>query len=92
MTRRLDRTSCEETFRRLDDYLDRQLSADETRLIEEHLRHCEACSREYVFEANVIQAVRGKLRRLYAPLSLRDRISRELSRAAQEDEIGDSPD
>src|SRR5262249_32250777 len=86
MNRRLDRTTCEETFRRLDDYLDRNLAADEARLIEEHLQQCEACSREFVFEASVIKAVRGKLRRLDVPWSLLDRISQALSRAAQEGE------
>ena len=33
----LDRMSCEEAFRRLDDYLDRELSPDEMRQVEEHL-------------------------------------------------------
>jgi anti-sigma factor (TIGR02949 family) len=89
MNRRLDRTTCEETFRRLDDYVDRQLTADQTRLIEEHLQHCEACSREFVFEASVIQAVRRKLRRLDVPPSLLDRITQKLSRTAQEGESGE---
>jgi anti-sigma factor (TIGR02949 family) len=77
-TRRLDRTTCEETFRRLDDYLDRRLSPEETRLIEEHLHLCEACSREFVFEASVIDAVREKLRRVAAPPDLIARISAQI--------------
>lgn len=76
--RRLDRTTCEETFRRLDDYLDRRLSAEETRLIEEHLHTCEACSREFVFEASVIEGVREKLRRVAAPPDLIARISAQI--------------
>jgi anti-sigma factor (TIGR02949 family) len=76
--RRLDRTTCEETFRRLDDYLDRRLSAEETRLIEEHLHTCEACSREFVFEASVIEGVRQKLRRVAAPPDLIARISAQI--------------
>lgn len=75
MTRRLDRATCEETFRRLDDYLDRRLSAEETRLIEEHLQVCDACNREFVFEASVIEGVREKLRRLAAPADLLAQIS-----------------
>jgi anti-sigma factor (TIGR02949 family) len=82
MKRRLDRTTCEEAFRRLDDYLDRQLSPEETRLIEEHLHHCAACSREFVFEASVIHAVRRKLRRLAAPPDLLERITQDIARAA----------
>jgi anti-sigma factor (TIGR02949 family) len=75
---RLDRTTCEETFRRLDDYLDRQLAPEETRLIEEHLHTCDACSREFVFEASVIEAVRQKLRRVAAPPDLIARISAQI--------------
>jgi anti-sigma factor (TIGR02949 family) len=76
--RRLDRTTCEETFRRLDDYLDRRLSPEETKLIEEHLHLCDACSREFVFEASVIEAVREKLRRVTAPPDLIARISEQI--------------
>ena len=47
-------------------------------------RHCAACSREFVFEAGIIEAVRGKLRRLDAPPALLNRISREISRAVEE--------
>jgi anti-sigma factor (TIGR02949 family) len=89
MNRRLDRSTCEEAFRRLDDYLDRQLSTEETRLIEEHLHECAACSREFVFEASVIHAVRRKLRRLAAPPDLLERITHEISRNAQEGEDRD---
>jgi anti-sigma factor (TIGR02949 family) len=84
MNRRLDRTTCEEAFRRLDDYLDRHLPADEMRLIEEHLHDCAACSREFVFEASVIQGVRRKLRRIAAPPALVERIAEEIARAAQD--------
>jgi anti-sigma factor (TIGR02949 family) len=77
-SRRLDRTTCEETFRRLDDYLDRRLSPEETKLIEEHLHLCDACSREFVFEASVIEAVREKLRRVAAPPDLIARISAQI--------------
>lgn len=83
MSRRLDRTTCEETFRRLDDYLDRRLSPEETRLIEEHLHLCEACSREFVFEASVIEGVREKLSRLTAPPDLVARISAQIRREGE---------
>ncbi len=80
MSRRLDRTTCEEAFRRLDDYLDRRLTPDETRLIEEHLHVCEACSREFRFEASVIEGVREKLRRVAAPPDLIARIATEIAK------------
>lgn len=85
MSRRLDRTTCEEAFRRLDDYLDRRLMPEEERLIEEHLQVCQACAREFTFESSVIRGVRDKLRRVSAPGDLLARISAEISRAAEQD-------
>jgi anti-sigma factor (TIGR02949 family) len=80
MSRRLDRTTCEEAFRRLDDYLDRRLTPDDIRLIEEHLHVCDACSREFTFEASVIKGVREKLRRISAPADLSARIAKRIAR------------
>jgi anti-sigma factor (TIGR02949 family) len=79
MSRRLDRSTCEEAFRRLDDYLDRRLTAGETRLIEDHLHVCEACSREFTFEAGIIRGVREKLRRVAAPADLIARIAAQIA-------------
>ncbi|HEY9506817.1 MAG TPA: anti-sigma factor [Gemmatimonadales bacterium] len=74
----LDRMSCEEAFRRLDDYLDRELSPDEMRQVEEHLRVCEVCTGEFVFEASVLTGVRGKLQSIAAPPDLLARIAARL--------------
>lgn len=70
----LTRYTCEETFRRLDDYLDRELSAEETLLVREHLEICVGCAREFTFEASVLRAVRAKLRQIDLPPSLPGRI------------------
>jgi anti-sigma factor (TIGR02949 family) len=78
MSEPLDRMTCESAFRRLDDYLDRQLSPEEMRLVEEHLHICEACTREFTFEASVIAGVRRKLRSLPAPPDLLARIAARL--------------
>lgn len=78
----MNRVTCEEAFRQLDDYLDRELAADETRLIEEHLAICSSCLREFTFEGSVLDGVRGKLRRVAVPLELLARISADLARAA----------
>jgi anti-sigma factor (TIGR02949 family) len=80
MTKHFDRYTCEEMLRRLDDYLDRELTADEIRHIEEHLKDCEACIREFGFEANVITAVRAKLREVEIPQTLIDRVAMSLAR------------
>ncbi len=78
----MNRVTCEEAFRQLDDYLDRELAADETRLIEEHLAICSSCLREFAFEGSVLDGVRGKLRRVAVPQALLARISADLARAA----------
>jgi anti-sigma factor (TIGR02949 family) len=74
----LNRKTCEEAFRRLDDFLDRRLNPEETRLVEEHLQICEACTREFTFEASVLNGVRQKLRQLAAPAELVSRILSQL--------------
>jgi anti-sigma factor (TIGR02949 family) len=77
---RVDRNTCEEVFRRLDDYLDRELSPAEMALVREHLEVCAACAAEHDFEERVIQHVRSSLRRLSVPQDLLSRISSALDR------------
>jgi anti-sigma factor (TIGR02949 family) len=76
----LDRYTCEEAFRRLDDYLDRELSAEETMLVHEHLEICAGCAREFNFEASVVRGVREKLRQIELSPSLQARILSALER------------
>jgi anti-sigma factor (TIGR02949 family) len=80
MTQHFDRYTCEEMLRRLDDYLDRELTAGELHRVEEHLETCEACAREFGFEASVIHAVRVKLRQVEVPDTLLDRVSLAVTR------------
>ena len=82
---RPSRYSCEETFERLDDYLDRSLNEEELRLVRAHLDLCEVCAREYRFEASLIEQIRGKLRRIAMPEDLRAKVHEALARAAGED-------
>jgi len=70
-----DRLTCEQVFLRLDDYLDRELSVEEMRLVQEHLETCAVCAGEYRFEAGVISGLREKLRRIDVPIGLRAKIS-----------------
>ena len=74
----MNRHTCEEAFRRLDDFLDRRLTPEETRLVEEHLQICAACTREFAFEASVLNTVRRKLRQLEAPPDLLSRVLSQL--------------
>ena len=83
--RPIDRYHCEETFRRFDDYLDRQLTPEETALVEEHLAHCERCTRELKFEETVLRDVREKVGRISAPAGLLARISEALEHESGQD-------
>lgn len=75
------RFTCEQVFARLDDYVDRELSSEEMRLIQEHLDTCAACAGEHRFESTVISEVRQRLQRIDIPPGLIARISEQLGRA-----------
>ena len=75
MSNDLDRMTCEEAFRRLDDFLDHELSDKEMGLVREHLEICAHCSREFGFERSVIARVREKLGRIDVPADLLARIT-----------------
>lgn len=68
------RLPCEEVFRRLDDYLDRELSPAEMELVREHLEQCAACTGEYRFDETVLRLVRERLSRVQAPAGLLEAI------------------
>lgn len=70
-----DRFTCEETFRRLADYLDHALSPEELRLVREHLEVCAVCASEYRFEENLLTEIRAKVRNTDMPADLMQRIS-----------------
>ena len=70
---------CDETFRRLDDYLDRELSEAETAAVEEHLRGCLRCSEEFSVERELLDGIKAKLSRLRVPDRLKSRIAALLS-------------
>lgn len=59
--------TCTEVFNRLDDYLDRNLSAEEVALVARHLDDCAVCAREYRFEASVLECLKTRLRRIDIP-------------------------
>lgn len=77
----VDRYTCEEAFLRLDDYLDRELPADEMECVRAHLETCALCASEVEFEQAVMDDVRGKVRRIRAPRDLMARISALLATA-----------
>ena len=87
----IDRYTCEETIRRLDDYLDRELTPHETQLVTEHLEVCAMCASEYDFEARVLERLRDKLQRITAPADLMVKVSRAIDRAQGEGHGNETP-
>ena len=73
--------NCAETVRRLDDYVDRELSAEELAAVEEHLEQCALCAGEFVVERELLDEIRVKLTRLRMPAGLMARISSRLHEA-----------
>ncbi len=74
----MSKLSCAEAFSRLDDYLDRELAAEELAAVQAHLEACATCSGEFAVERDVLETVKTKLRRLAAPADLLSRISTRL--------------
>ena len=70
----LDRYTCLETVRRLDDYLDRELDEMERHEVERHLETCDRCLQRFRFEAAVVDDLRTKLRRVTVPSTLESRL------------------
>jgi anti-sigma factor (TIGR02949 family) len=81
------RFTCEQVFARLDDYVDRELSSEEMRMIQEHLETCAVCAGEHHFESTVIAEVRDRLQRIDMPAGLAAKISEQLGRATTDDEM-----
>jgi anti-sigma factor (TIGR02949 family) len=75
MTHDHARYTCEEAFRRLDDYLDRELAPEEMTLVREHLEVCARCAAEFTFEASVLGGVRARLRQLDVPADFQARMA-----------------
>jgi len=74
----LDRLTCEEAFRRLDCYVDRELSDAELSQVRDHLDRCARCAAEFTFEQGVIEEVRRKINQVAVPSDLRQRVFERL--------------
>ena len=80
----VSRMTCEEAFRRLDEYLDRELTPEEMSLVHDHLSTCEGCAAEFRFESRLLDGLKAKLRRLSVPEDLRSRVRKAIRRAEEE--------
>ena len=59
--------SCEAILRRLDDYIDRELSPGDMHVVERHIEDCLRCADRYRFEISLVQEIRSRLRRIRLP-------------------------
>jgi anti-sigma factor (TIGR02949 family) len=75
---------CLEAFQRLDDYLDRELSPEEMELVKAHLETCKVCAMEFEFEAEVLERVKEKIRRVDLPPDLISRVLGAIQKASGE--------
>ncbi len=66
--------SCKEAIARLDDYIDRELSPREMKLVARHLKICHACAGRYRFETEIVAGLRAKIEQIQAPPELLDKI------------------
>lgn len=72
---------CAETIRRLNDYLDRELSSEEVAMVEAHLATCEMCAAEYGFERELLGEIKARMAQSTMPADLRDRLAALIDRA-----------
>ena len=70
----LDPYSCEDAIKRLNDYLDKELSPEERTVVLKHLEICRSCLGRFSFEQSLIISIRSKISRLCAPDGLREKL------------------
>jgi anti-sigma factor (TIGR02949 family) len=61
---------CKEALRKLDDFVDRELSPADIKCIETHLRVCKHCAAKFAFETELIEELKAKVRRISVPPTL----------------------
>ena len=62
--------TCAEIFSMLDDYVDRELSAEDVTRVRRHLVVCAMCASEFRFEGALLRQLRAKVQRVHAPSGL----------------------
>ena len=82
----IDRYTCEEVVRRLDDYVDRELSPGEMQLMRAHIETCAACAQEHAFAVATLRTLKAKLRRIEVPNDLMAHVASRLAEAAADEE------
>lgn len=80
----LNRMQCEQVFKKLDDYIDAELSAIEMERIRQHLEICAWCASTYEFETSLLKEVETRLQKIPVPDTLRGRVADALRKARAE--------
>ncbi len=83
----MNRSTCEETVRRLNDFLDRELQESEMAIVREHLNACDVCADGFEFNGSVLDAIKAKLQDASLPDGLKGRVFARLH-AMEEDNAG----
>ncbi|MCW5936680.1 MAG: zf-HC2 domain-containing protein [Fimbriimonadaceae bacterium] len=65
---------CREAFEKLQDYIDRELCAEEYEAVRAHLERCPPCKDEFVFEGSVLRCLKEKLAEMQVPEDLMARL------------------
>ncbi len=69
-----DYYSCEEAVKRLNEYLDHEMSGAERDVVLKHLEICRPCLRRFTFEKTLVVSLRQKVTLLCAPTALREKL------------------
>lgn len=70
----VDFYSCEEAIKRLNEYLDHQLTDVERVVVLKHLEICRPCLRRFTFEQTLVVSLRQKVAHLCVPATLREKL------------------
>ncbi len=70
----VDFYSCEAAVKRLNEYLDHQLTPEEKVVVLRHLEICRPCFRRFTFEQTLVVSLRQKVSVMVIPATLRTKL------------------
>lgn len=70
----VDFYSCEEAVKRLNEYLDHEMTAEERVVVLKHLEICRSCLARFSFEQTLVVTLRQKVSVLCLPAALREKL------------------
>lgn len=70
----IDYFSCEEAIKRLNEYLDQELTDEEKTVVIKHLEICKPCLNRFSFEHALMLSLRKKVTNVGAPETLKNKL------------------